>query len=460
METQKPLSGKTLSIIGAGISGASLAVLARRLGASVFVTERKKLSDSVKKTFEEKGISWEEGGNTQRALCADEMIVSSGVPPTAEILVEAENRKIPVVGELDFVNPYLKAKKLVGITGSNGKTTTTSLVGHLLRSLEAEVAIAGNIGNPLADFALQPYEFLVMELSSFQLYWTHSLSVDVSITTNLAPDHLDWHGSYQEYINAKRKLITLQPPMSFAIFQVSDLSSLFPASPFPIPLSWHREGLTPEGGLFLDETKKRVYLFQQGEEIELFSFDEVPLLGKHNLENAAMAFAAVALLGLDIDRARKALPLFEAPPHRCQKVGWIEDVFFVDDSKGTNVAAACTALSSLEGKKVVILGGKGKGEDYTSLARTVSKEAVGAVLIGEEKFKILEALLQEDFYPVALARNMEQAVWIAFRMAKAGETVLLSPACTSWDMYSNYCERGDHFQRIVKSMKGFTPSGA
>lgn len=459
MESQQPLLGKALSIIGAGISGTSLAMLARRLGASVFVTERHKLSDSVKKTFEGKGISWEEGGNTQRALCADEIVVSSGVPPTAEIIVEAESRKIPVVGELDFVNPYLKAEKKVGITGSNGKTTTTSLVGHLLRSLEVKVAIAGNIGNPVADFALQPYEFLVMELSSFQLHWTHNLSVDVSITTNLAPDHLDWHGSYEEYVKAKRKLVALQPSMSFAIFQASDVSSLFPASPLPIPLSWHREELTPEGGLFLDETRKRVYLFEHGEEIELFSFDEVPLLGKHNLENAAMAFAAVALLGLDIGRARKALPLFKAPPHRCQKVGWIENILFVDDSKGTNVAAACAALSSLDGKKVVILGGKGKGEDYASLARTVSKEAVGVVLIGEEKVKILEALIREDFYPVALARDMEQAVWIAFRMARAGETVLLSPACTSWDMYSNYCERGDHFQRIVKSMKGFTPSG-
>ena len=358
------------------------------------------------------------------------------------------------MGELDFLAPHLSGK-IVGVTGSNGKSTTTSLLGHMLKKREFRTAVAGNIGISLAEAAGKTWDYIVVELSSFQLFWNTSLSCDLAIVTNLAPDHIDWHGSYGEYVLAKKNILTTRKKNSPAILQLRDRAALEvedTAEKGITPFYWKGENDPSSlSSLFADEGRKAVFLRQEGKEHYLFSFTDLPLLGSHNIENAAMAAGALRLLGIPGDLG----PLFEGfrgLEHRCEFVAKKNGKIYIDDSKGTNVASSATALSSIPGIKVVILGGKGKGEDYAPLAEAVKKEALAAVVLGEEREKITAALVTAGFGAIIKASDMEDAVHLAAEFPGA-EVVLLSPACTSWDMYPNYKKRGEHFREIVCGLK-------
>lgn len=455
MTSRNKLNGRRISIIGAGVSGQGLASLAARLGASVFVTDKGAVSEEARTLFKSMNIGWEEKGHSERCFEADLLVAGSGIPPHAPVITEAKRRGVDVSGELDFVAPWLRGK-IIGVTGSNGKSTTTALLGHMLKKKGFSVAVAGNIGQSLADSALMEWDFIAVELSSFQLYWNHKLSCSAAIVTNLAPDHLDWHGSYDGYLQSKLRIIeTLEKGGTVVCRRVERpvLENAYPGTVFATFL-WRDEA--GEGGeelsIVADSARSAVYMRLEGVEEKLFVFDELPLLGRHNIENASMAAAMLRLNGA-VEGIGVLFAGFKGLPHRCEKVAEFGGILFVDDSKGTNVASTCTALTSIEGKKAIILGGQGKGEDYGPLAETVAKEAAAAVIIGEEKQRIADALADAGFMGALKADGLEDGVPMAVKALQGSGVVLLSPACTSWDMYPNYGARGDHFKKIVQAMR-------
>lgn len=444
------LRGKKITVLGAGLSGQALALAAADLGGDVFVSEaREELSKEVTDSFSDVGIKWEVGGNTDSSLDCDLMILSSGVSPKSEIVVRAMDRSVAVQGEVDFVVPRLKGKVLA-VTGTNGKTTTTSLTAHLLASAGLDGVAVGNIGTPLGVALKDPHDFFVVELSSFQLYWTKRALFDGAVVTNLAPDHLDWHGGLENYVAAKRNALTRRREGAWAIAQERDLNALgLLCDLYSLPLAIRKP--SDAGGIYMDDDCAWIVI--KDVKKKLFDYDQVPMVGFHNLENAAMAVGGcIALDSMDKDWC-DGLAGYTPPSHRCQFVACVEGVTYIDDSKGTNVASTCTALDSIKGKKVVILGGRGKGESYSSLALAVKKNCKKALLIGEERFSIGEALRSVGFDDWATVANMEEAVAMAESSSASGDTVLLSPACTSWDMYGSYVERGNHFRRLVMDIK-------
>ena len=452
MDTQNAIgwTSKRITVIGAGVSGKALAELARRLGAEVFVSDERPLSPDTVSWLDAAGISWEGGGHTGRAFDADVLLLSSGVSPNAFCVTEARRLGISVMGEMDFVAPHIRGR-VVGVTGSNGKSTLTALCGHILGKAGLKVGVGGNIGDAASLFTQEPFDVVVLELSSFQLYWAHNLACEVSVVTNLAPDHIDWHGSYEAYVAAKARILQLQTRDGWGIVQDRDVEPLKAARRDRIvALSWRQKTDSDSAGhLFMDEGA--AFLRLEGKQRKLFDYRDIALLGKHNLENVAMSLAAAYLLGIEAEMP-EAVEGFRPLPHRCELAGIVEEVLYVDDSKGTNVAASVTALTSIKGRKIVILGGKGKGEDYAPLAETVLREAEAAILLGAESENIEEALKKAGFSASYRVSDMEEAVLLGRRLARPGMVVLLSPACTSWDMYENYKKRGEHFSKIVRGL--------
>lgn len=441
-----------ITVIGAGVSGQGLALLAKSLGQNVLVSEQKAIPDNIKALFTQNGIAFEEG-HTDKVLASDEILISSGIPPKSEILLAAQANGLKLTGELDYVLPHIRTHNLVCVTGSNGKSTVTSLIGHILAKAGLKAGTGGNLGTASAKFTQEDFDSVVLELSSFQLARaTNNLHSKVSIITNLAPDHIDWHGSYEAYVQAKNNVLTLRDPNGWGIIQDRDFDALNPSGKI-IVLSWTQ---TPQhhtdGHIFMNDNEASLTL--NGQTFTLFSYSDTTLIGSHNLENVAMSLCAVHLLGVETaGRVKELLDGFKPLPHRCELAGVIDGVQYIDDSKGTNVAATITAMKCIKGRKVIILGGQGKGEDYSPLAETVKTECDFAVLLGEEAPKIQLALETSGFTNFTRVASMEEALSTARNLAKPGMVVLLSPACTSWDMYPSYKARGEHFCRIVSQWK-------
>lgn len=445
-----------LTVLGSGVSGEALALCAVDMGAQVFVTEKKEsISQAQIDLFKDKGIQWEVGGHSVKALDCDLIVVSSGISPEIPLLVEAEQKGIPIVGEVDFIAPYLSGK-VIAVTGTNGKTTTTSMIAYLLKSAGYDAVVAGNIGVPLGSLVNKSHDYIVVELSSFQLAWVKKAKFDVSIVTNLAPDHINWHGSYEAYVEAKKVAVRMRRNSGWSIVQKRDIDVLGLTEDLKVlPLSWEDAVDQKVKGLFLGKDKSSMVF--GGKKKHLFRYDQLNLIGTHNIENASMAISACVFATGVVDGWDVNLIDYVAPFHRCQFVTEIDGVTYIDDSKGTNVASTCAALRSIDGPKIVILGGQGKGESYTPLAEAVSQCARYAILIGEEKKPIESALLENKYKSYSVVDDMVQAVLKASEIAKAGDTVLLSPACTSWDMYANYGKRGDHYSCLVNEMVKSTP---
>ena len=447
---------KRFTVIGAGVSGMALALFARSLGAEVFVSEEKNAiaTDAVEQ-LKNAGIEWEVKGHTERAFEADALLLSSGIPPFASCVRDAERRRLPIIGELDFVIPHIKGR-IVGVTGTNGKSTLTALAGHILQKTGLKVGVGGNIGTAVSLFTEERFDCVVLELSSFQLHWAHDLKSTVAVVSNLAHDHIDWHGTFEAYVAAKAKILSLQDADGWSIIQDRDYKILEVARPQrTVLLSWNERVENEAAGHIFMKDDAAVLRMKGTEERLLFRYSDTSLLGSHNYENTAMALAVAHLLDADVPgaEAKNYLAGFRPLPHRCELAGTVDGVIYVDDSKGTNVTASITAMTSIKGRKVVILGGKGKGENYEALAEAVKREADAAVLIGEEKDRIEIALRNAGFETISKTVDMEEAVSEARRFARPGMVVLLSPACTSWDMYENYKKRGEHFCAIVRSLE-------
>ena len=442
------LRDKNVLVIGFERTGEALCRFLLDRGARVRVTEKKAadaFGDKVR-AFAERGVSFETGGHRPESFAVADLIVPSpGVPPIAEILA-ARGRGVPVVSEIELASRFLRGK-IIGITGSNGKSTTTTLVHKILKEAGLRARLAGNIGTPLISFVgkSRDDDIYVTEISSFQLEYTETFTPAVSAVLNVSENHIDWHGTFEGYFAAKKKLVLRQGPEGRTVLNRDD------------PLVW---GLAAEAasevrgfsrkrrlarGAFLEDGW---IVVREGRTERILRACRVPLPGTHNLENVLAAALIGRLMGVPAPALRRSIVSFRGLEHRLEDVLRVGGVRFVNDSKATSVDAAIKALASFARPIVLILGGRGKGGDFSPLRREVRKRVRSVVLIGEAADKIEAAL--GGVVPIVRVSTYREVVRVAFDRAARGDVVLLAPACTSWDMFRNFEERGRTFKREVR----------
>ena len=444
-----------IAVLGGGESGVGAAVLAQVKGFDVWLSDMGTIADRYKERLEQYNIAWEEGGHTeQRILDADEIIKSPGIPEDAPLIVKARAKSIPVISEIEFAGRYTDAK-MVCITGSNGKTTTTMLTYHILKNAGINVGLAGNVGISLAyQVATEHHDVYVIELSSFQLDDMFDFKANIAVLLNITPDHLDrYDHKMQNYVNAKFRIIRNQTECDSFIFWEDDpviaaqLKTLKVESQM-LPFSEsHEEGAcayTDNGNLTI---------CPKGHEGLTMPVGELSLPGLHNLYNSMAAGLSASLLDIKKEVIRKALADFQAVEHRLEYVDTVDDVVYINDSKATNVNSCWYALESMTTKVVLILGGKDKGNDYSEIEPLVREKVSAIVCMGKDNEKI------KDFFAgkvpvIADTHSVEDAVRTSSELAKAGETVLLSPCCASFDLFKSYEDRGRQFKEQVKRIKG------
>lgn len=433
-------------------SGVACAKLLNKLGAQVFITDTKPshLLASEIAQLAELGVDFETGGHTLKAVTnKDYLVISPGVPLDIPILKEAQNGGIPIFSEIE-VAFWLTDAKIVGITGSNGKTTTTTLVGEILKEDKRECEIGGNIGIPFSDLVekISKEGVIVLELSSFQLERIEEFKPYVSVVLNITPDHLDRYPDLKSYMDAKLRIFENQTDSDFAVLNADDKNSMELAlysSSKKIFFSTQKE---LELGAFV---KNGMLLFKiNGKEEKIIETKDIRIRGPHNLSNASAACAICAILGVSPLSMREALKRFKGVEHRLEEVSTISGVKFVNDSKATNVDAVWYALQSVEKPIILIAGGKDKGGDFTKLRELVQNKVKTLILIGEAKDKIHDVL--GDLVSTLYSDSLEEAVELGFKKAEAGDTVLLSPACASFDMFKDYEHRGEVFKSSVRSL--------
>ncbi len=440
------LEGKRVVVVGLGASGVAAARLCARRGAHVVANDgkpREALSDEVR-ALEILGVSIVAGGHAQARMPeADLVVVSPGVPLLPEVQ-EAERRGVPVWGEVELaVRSLAHPAPVVAIGGTNGKSTTTSLVGEILAAHGMRAFVGGNLGQPLADCVDDPFDVVVLEVSSFQMERVDRFRPRVSALLNVTDDHLDRYASLDEYARAKGNAFVRQTTEDWAVVPAGDTICLHQAR------RGHARVVTFGPGGDVAVADDAVVDSRSGER---FVRDEMALTGGHNALNVAAAVACVAPFGVAAAVVRQTLRTFRGLPHRTALVAEVRDVRYYDDSKGTNVGAAVTALEGLrEPSAVLIAGGRDKGGSYAPLVDALARKARAIVLIGEAAQAIARAV--GGRVPVRCAGSMDEAVRLAASIARAGDAVLLSPACSSFDMFRDYKHRGDEFVRCVRALE-------
>jgi UDP-N-acetylmuramoylalanine--D-glutamate ligase len=444
------LAGKKALIVGLGRTGEATAGFLLRRGAKVRISEKKTASELGRafSAWIERGAKVEAGGHVLSSfLKTDVIIPSPGVPPIPELMA-ARDRGIPILSEIELAFRYLKGT-IVGITGTNGKSTTSTLLYRILKKAGFAAHLAGNIGTPLISFAetSRPGDIYVAEISSFQLEFTDAFRVPLSVFLNISRNHIDWHGSFESYFEAKKKLVTAQKAGDRAILNRDD------------PLVWNLKD-AGEFQTFGFSRKRSVgrgcivrngWIVVRGEKDKrIMPVSEIRLPGLHNLENVMAAALAGHLLGAPAIRMRQAIGSFMGLEHRLEHVLNLRGVEFINDSKATTVEASMKALESSTKPIVLILGGRDKGADFTELRSLVKAKVKKIVLVGEAADKIGQAL--RGTAPMEKAAVFREVVPLAFASASRGDIVLLSPACTSWDMFRNFEERGRLFKREVRKL--------
>ncbi|MBQ5627538.1 MAG: UDP-N-acetylmuramoyl-L-alanine--D-glutamate ligase, partial [Bacteroidaceae bacterium] len=397
--------------------------------------------------LDEKEIPWEEGGHTKELILnAGEVIKSPGIPNEAPIVVQIKNAGIPIISEIEFAGRYTRAK-MVCITGSNGKTTTTSLIYHIFREAGLDVGLAGNIGNSLAlQVAEGDKDYYIVELSSFQLDNMYEFRANVAVLLNITPDHLDRYGyNMQNYVDAKLRILQNQQPDDAFVYWNDD-----PIIKKELPKYRHGK-LYPfaerlqEGSAAYTHEEKLVFTEPTPFNMEL---EELSLTGKHNLYNSMAAGISANVAGIRKETIREALSTFAGVEHRLEKVTTVDGVEYINDSKATNVNSCWYALQSMKKKTVLILGGKDKGNDYSEIAELVKSKCSGLVFLGADNSKLLD-FFKDYGLPIADTHSIEECVKAAHAMAKSGEVVLLSPCCASFDLFKSYEDRGRQFKDLV-----------
>lgn len=436
-------------VLGAGRSGQAAARLAHARGMRVFVSERRPATEcqEASAAFAEWGIPAEFGGHSDRVFRADLWVISPGIAPHTPIVQEALRRGIPIVSELEFAWQFLSGQRVVAVTGTNGKTTTTALLGFLLQRSGRKAVVGGNIGTPLSALVLQGIAeeaIVVLEVSSYQLHFSSVFRPDITILLNITPDHLDYHGSFEAYCQAKWSITERQGPGDFLILNADDPLARAAAQRTKASCAYFgRQPVQP--GAYVRGTAI-VVVWQHKEEV-LMRTDELRLPGVHNLYNSLAAAVAARALEIRNEDIRDSLMQFAGVEHRLEFVRRWRGVDFVNDSKATNVNAAWYALSSFAQPLLWIAGGRGEHNDYSFLDELVRQRVRLLIAIGEEA----EALYNHFCVMVRCqkAGSLEEAVRIAAYAAQPGDVVLFSPACKSFDMFVNFEHRGEVFRRAV-----------
>ena len=439
-------------ILGAGESGLGTAILAKKQGYDVFVSEQGAINATAKKTFDELDVVWEEGMHSFSKMSnANWIMKSPGIPSNAPIVSQLKLIKTPVVSEIEFAARYTSAT-LIGVTGSNGKTTTSLLTYHILIEAGFDVGLAGNIGNSFArEVAENDHEYYVLEISSFQLDDIHEFTPHIGVITNVTPDHLDrYDHNFNNYLKSKLRITKNQKQRDFLIFNSDDpiLKPVVKESLTEAKL--HGFGFEASGLNKTHYTSDKITIEIEKEKTMINTL-EFPLSGRHNLLNAMAASTIASLLQISKATIRESLLNFKGAPHRLEPVLKIQNISYINDSKATNINSVFYALESMKSSTVWIVGGVDKGNDYEVLLPLVREKVKGIICLGIDNHKLLEV-----FGPVidiiVETQSMSEAVKIAHKIAQKDDQVLLSPACASFDLFKNYEDRGDQFKEAVRNL--------
>lgn len=443
---------KKIAILGAAESGTGAAILAKKEGYDVFVSDMSPIKERYKKMLDERQIVWEEGHHTEaRILDAEEIVKSPGIPDEAPIVKKAIEKGIRIISEIEFAGRYTNSK-MICITGSNGKTTTTSLIYHIFKTAGYDAGLAGNIGNSLAlQVAEEPHEYYIIELSSFQLDNMYDFRADIAILLNITPDHLDRYGNcMQNYVDAKMRITQNQTSEDAFIYWADD--------PI-IKRELEKYDIKAVQCPFSEVKKKGVigYMEEGQYKIEYptpfnMEQEELSLTGRHNIYNSLAAGIASNISGIKKDVIRQSLSDFPGVEHRLERVCKVDGVEYINDSKATNVDACWYALESMKTPTILIIGGKDKGNDYEPIRELVKKKCAGLVFLGADNTKL------HDFFdslgiPVRDTHSMKDCVAACRELAKPGDTVLLSPCCASFDLFKNMEDRGEQFKTLVRELR-------
>ena len=442
---------KRIVILGAGESGAGAAVLAKKEGFDVFVSDMSAIHNKYKTLLEAHNIEWEEKHHSEeKILNADEIIKSPGIPKEAPMVKKAIEKGIHIISEIEFAGRYTHSK-MICITGSNGKTTTTSLIYHIFKAAGYDAGLAGNIGRSLAlQVAEDPHEYYIIELSSFQLDNMYDFRANIAILLNITPDHLDRYDfKFENYAAAKMRITQNQTAEDSFIYWnddpvIKEELKKYDIKAVACPFSELKE----EGSIAYIEEGQYKLEFPTPFNMEQ---EELSLTGKHNIYNSLAAGLASNITGIKKEIIRKSLSDFPGVEHRLEKVCDVRGVHYVNDSKATNVDACWYALESMKTPVVLILGGKDKGNDYNEIKELVKQKCSGLVYLGADNAK-LHANFDELGIPVRDTHSMKECVEACYEMARPGDTVLLSPCCASFDLFKNMEDRGEQFKTLVRSL--------
>ena len=440
-------------ILGAGESGIGAALLAKKEGWDVFVSDGGMIKAAYKNELASAKIDFEEGKHSDdRILSAALIVKSPGIAEKNEMVKKIRQKGIELISEIEFAFRYKGESKIVRITGSNGKTTTTALTYHICKNGGADCALVGNIGYSFArQVATDPKPLYIVEISSFQLDDTKMFCPDIAVLTNITEDHLDrYEYKFENYINSKFRIIENQGQDDFFIYNDDDeitkkYLNKFLNNTNPLPISMNHE--LPEGAYIVSE---EMHLKWKNEDMEM-SIEDFAIKGKHNQYNTMAAGISSAVLGIRKEKIRDAIQTFEGLEHRMFKVATVRGVEFINDSKATNVNSTWYALESMTKPVILILGGVDKGNDYSFIKELVKEKVKGIVCLGVDNTKIHEALGKDVPFMVN-AQSAKDAVEAAFHFADKGDVVLLSPACASFDLFKNYEDRGNQFIKAVKDL--------
>jgi UDP-N-acetylmuramoylalanine--D-glutamate ligase len=449
-----PLGAEGLLIIlGGGESGIGAALLGKQKGYNVFLSDGGLLKESYKKELVENHIEFEEGGHTEeKILSADEIVKSPGIPEKNELVKKIRAKGIPVISEIELAYRFKGDSKIIAITGSNGKTTTTSLIYHICKVGGLDCALVGNIGYSFAkQVAEDPKPLYVAEISSFQLDDIKTFRPDVAVLLNITEDHLDRYDyKFENYINSKFRIIENQTTSDYFVYNLDDevitkkLETLT-LHTNPLPFSMKQE---VKKGAYIKADQMMLKIHEERVSMSIYDF---ALKGKHNQHNTMAAGIATSLVGIRKEKIRESVKTFESLEHRMEYVATVRGVDFINDSKATNVNSTWFALESLEKKVVLILGGVDKGNDYSLIEELVKEKVKAIVCLGLDNKKI-HAAFDGTVKTIIDTDNASKAVLSAFSLASKGDAVLLSPACSSFDLFKNYEERGKKFKEAVKEL--------
>jgi UDP-N-acetylmuramoylalanine--D-glutamate ligase len=444
---------KRLVILGGGESGVGAALLAKQKGYDVFVSDESSLKENYRTELRNAGIAFEEGKqDTQKILSADEVMKSPGIPEKNEMVKQIRKKGIDIISEIELAYRFKGNSRIVAITGSNGKTTTTALTFHICQQAEMDAALVGNIGYSFArQIAEDPKALYVAEISSFQLDDIKTFRPDIAILTNITEDHLDRYDyNFENYIKSKFRIAENQQPGDHFIYCADDEVTMRYINQFNIqakqlPISMKRE--LPNGAFIKDGD---MYI-RTGQDFASMSVFDFALKGKHNQYNTMAACVAATTLDIRKDKIREAVQNFQSLEHRMEPVATIRGVEFINDSKATNVNSTWYALESMTKPTVLILGGVDKGNDYSLIAELVKEKVKAIICLGTDNRKIHEAF-GNMISPIVNTGSALEAVHAAFHFSSKGDVVLLSPACASFDLFKNYEDRGKQFKQAVKDL--------